>query len=80
MTPPIRSSPKSGGPVDGRRRGRWMWSAVVQVDDGLYRASVPSAEQFALDADGVIPGGFAVPRNAGASTIEVRIGGDRVTF
>ncbi len=54
--------------------------AVVDVENGLYRASVPSAEQFALDADGVIPGGFAVLRDAGASTIEVRIEDDQVTF
>lgn len=55
-------------------------SSVVDVEDGLYRASVPSAEQFALDAEGVIPGGFAVLSDAGASTIEVLVEDDRVTF
>lgn len=54
--------------------------AVVHIEDGVYRASVPSAQQFALDAEGVIPGGFRVLRDAGASTIELRIEDDQVTF
>lgn len=53
---------------------------VYEVEDGVYRALVPSAEQF--DDDGVrgIPGGFASLREAGINLVELTLEGDDVTF
>ena len=56
-------------------------SAVVgQVDEGSYRALVPSTGQFAVVGAGDIPGGLTDLRATGIDQIEVRINGDEVTF
>jgi len=55
-------------------------TAIAVVDDGAYKALVPSTEQFAVDGARDIPGGFAKLRDAGIDQIEVRIEGDVVTI
>ncbi len=55
-------------------------SVVLEVDDGVYRALVPSPEQFAVDNARDIPGGFVELRHAGIDQIELLIEGDEVTF
>ena len=55
-------------------------SVVVQVDDGVYGALVPSPEQLATVNARDIPGGFVELRDAGIDQIGLRIEGDEVTF
>ncbi len=50
------------------------------VDDGVYGALVPTAEQWADARSDAIPGGFAALRADGAERVAVRIEGDTVTF
>lgn len=80
--------------VVGRARTTW-WAAVVlllgtsaagcgpylhAVDDGVYSALVPTAEQWADERSGEIPGAFAALHADGAERVTVRIEGDTVTF
>jgi hypothetical protein len=55
-------------------------SVIGGVNDGVYRARVPSREQFAGDVADDIPGGFAALRAAEIDQVELRIDGDDVTF
>jgi hypothetical protein len=53
---------------------------VYEVEDGVYRALVPSAEQFEDDGARGIPGGFASLRETGINLVELTLEGDDVTF
>jgi hypothetical protein len=53
---------------------------VYEVDDGVYGALVPSAEQFAADSARGVPGGFALLRETGSNLVELSLEGDEVTF
>jgi hypothetical protein len=53
---------------------------VYEVDDGVYGALVPSVEQFAVDGDQGIPGGFALLREAGINLVELALEDNAVTF
>ena len=55
-------------------------AVVYQVDNGTYRALVPSSDQLAVGNAQDIPGGFAVLRDSGIDGIELRIDGDEVSF
>jgi hypothetical protein len=55
-------------------------SVIAGVDDGAYRALVPTTEQFAVDNARDIPGGFTVLRDAGINEVDLRVAGDEVTF
>ena len=50
------------------------------VDDGIYGALVPTAEQWADEGSKEIPGGFAALRADGVERVMVRVEGDTVTF
>ncbi len=50
------------------------------VDDGVYGALVPTAEQWADTRSDEIPGGFAALSADGAERVVVRIEGDSVRF
>ena len=50
------------------------------VDDGVYGALVPTAEQWADTRSDEIPGGFAALSADGAERVVVRIEGDTVRF
>lgn len=50
------------------------------VDDGVYGALVPTAEQWADDRSAEIPGGFAALSADGAQRVVMRIEGTEVTF
>lgn len=53
---------------------------VDEIDDGVYGALVPTAEQWADPRSEGIPGGFAALSVDGAERLVVRIEGDTVTF
>jgi len=55
-------------------------SYLHAVDDGVYGALVPTAEQWAEERAVGIPGGFAALGADGVERVVVRIGGDTVTF
>ncbi len=50
------------------------------VDDGVYGALVPTAQQWAEERSEGIPGGFAALRADGVERVLVRIEGETVTF
>ncbi|NYI41493.1 hypothetical protein [Demequina lutea] len=50
------------------------------VDDGVYGALVPTAQQWADPGSQAIPGGFAALGTDGVKRVVVRISGDTVTF
>jgi hypothetical protein len=50
------------------------------VDDGVYGALVPTAEQWAAEGSEAIPGGFAMLSADGVERVVVRIEGETVTF
>lgn len=54
-------------------------AVVNPVDDGSYRALVPTSEQLEQPGAEGIPGGFPVLRAEGAESIEMIVDGDDVT-
>ena len=55
-------------------------SYLHTVDDGVYGALVPTAEQWADESSDAIPGGFAALVADGTQRVVTRIEGDTVTF
>jgi hypothetical protein len=50
------------------------------VEPGVYRAIVPSVEQLDIDDGRGLPGGFGALREGGTDRLELRVGGDEVSF